>query len=81
MNTDERFTDKEGKNLHIKPQYISYLTEIASEAGTDPALPFRLLQEKFPELSLEQARSVIKYWKETRNQMLNEGVATEGTVI
>lgn len=60
--------------MQIKPEYLSYLNEIHNDgvSTADPALPFRLLQEKFPELTLDQARAVIKAWKEQHEQLLNE---------
>lgn len=53
----------------IKEEYLTYLTELEHD-GIKEVLPY--LQSQFPDLSLEEARQVLKFWTATKFQTLSE---------
>lgn len=58
---------------NIKPEYLKFLTEMQDWGVKDMSGALPYLQQQFPELSLEEARGVLKFWSETKFQQLNEG--------
>jgi hypothetical protein len=57
---------------NIKPEYLKFLTEMEEWGVKDMSGALPYLQNQFPELSLEEARTVLKFWSETKFQQLNE---------
>jgi hypothetical protein len=57
----------------VKEEYLKYLTELEEWGVKDMSKSLPYLQKQFPELSLEEARAVLKTWSATKYQTLNEG--------
>ena len=58
----------------VKEEYINFLNGLQDWGVTNMSKSLPYLQQQFPELSLEEARFVLKHWNETKFQVLNEGV-------
>lgn len=53
-------------------KYYKYLTELEDWGVKDMAASAPYLVQQFPELTLEDARKVLREWSATRYQLLNE---------
>lgn len=58
----------------VKDEHLDYLNELEEWGVKDMSNALPILQQKFPELSLEEARQVLKKWSATRYQQLDEGL-------
>lgn len=56
----------------IEKKYLQFLTEMEEWGVKDFSNAVPHLQNKFPELTEQEAMAVIKYWSETKKQLLNE---------
>ncbi len=61
------------KQTEVKEEYLNFLTGLEDWGVKDMSKALPYLQQQFPELSLEEARAVLKHWSETKYQILNEG--------
>ena len=60
------------KTTEIKEEYLNFLTGLVDWGVKDMSASLPYLQQQFPELSLEEARFVLKHWSDTKYQVLNE---------
>jgi hypothetical protein len=58
--------------MNVDPKYTKFLTEMEEWGVKDFSNAVPHLQNKFPELTEAEAMAVIKYWNDTKKQLLNE---------